>query len=228
MFRFHCDHGQNINLSENNMVATRTQSFANAIVFSQRPMEEDEIFMIEIIGNEQGWAGNIRCGITLHNPADIVIPQYLLPDLYRLGKSCVFSIKPSIEDPFREQELTEKNHRDNLPHCRYFECIKKCSTSHTVHQDLLKNDNYINVKPCDKGSRIGFFISSKRQLFFIINGVQYGPCAGNIPSNSDVYAALDLYGTTSEIRIINCSGKDKTSIYCIYIHWTLNFLLLGG
>ena len=189
------------------MVATRTQSFANAIVFSQRPMEEGEIFMIEITDNEQGWAGHLRCGITLHNPADIVIPQYLLPDLYQLGKSCVFSIKPSFDDPFREQELTERNHRENKPYCSYFDSIKQCPSTHSVHQELLKNNHYRNAKPCEKGSRIGFFISSKRQLFFIINGVQYGPCAGNIPSDNNPYAALDLYGTTSKIRIINCSGK---------------------
>ena len=225
MFSFHCDHGQNINLSTNNRVATRTQSFANAIVFSQRPMEEEEVFMFEITDNEQGWAGHLRCGITLHNPAHIVVPQYLLPDLYQLGKSCVFSIKPSPEDPFREQELTERNHRENLPHCRYFDVIKQCSSTHSIHKDLLTNSDFFNVKPCEKGSRIGFFISLKRQLFFIINGVQYGPCADNIPANEDVYAALDLYGTTSQIRIINCSGIKYKRFIKQWFNFNFNIII---
>ncbi|XP_066930952.1 neuralized-like protein 2 [Clytia hemisphaerica] len=203
MIRFHKEHGQNIRLSEDCTVASRTQSFANALVFSQRPLEESEVFMVEITEHERGWAGNLRCGITLHNPADIVIPQYLLPDLYQLGRSCVFSIKPCMLDPFSDMELSEKNEEDDF-HCKYFDSITNCKTTHNVHPELLVNEDYIGVKPCDRGSRIGFFISPGRELFFIINGIQYGPCAGQIPINGPVYAALDLYGMTSQIKVINC------------------------
>lgn len=202
MFRFHEKHGQNITFSEDMMVASRTQSFANALVFSHRPMEENEVFLVEISGHEKGWAGHLRCGITLHNPGEIVIPQYLLPDLYQLGKSCVFSIKPSKKDPFNDLETNEK--RDgNRSHCKYFNSIKKCDTTHNVNPELACQN--LDVYPCELGSRIGFFISQQREMFMIINGEQYGPCAGKIPSTSDVYAALDLYGMTSQIRIISCS-----------------------
>eukprot|EP00111_Clytia_hemisphaerica_P021134 TCONS_00062256-protein len=147
--------------------------------------------------------GALKIGITLHNPADIVIPQYLLPDLYQLGRSCVFSIKPCMLDPFSDMELSEKNEEDDF-HCKYFDSITNCKTTHNVHPELLVNEDYIGVKPCDRGSRIGFFISPGRELFFIINGIQYGPCAGQIPINGPVYAALDLYGMTSQIKVINC------------------------
>ena len=204
MFQFHRDHGQNIKISDDGLVATRTQSFANALVFSQRPLEENEVFLIEIIGHEKGWAGHIRCGITLHNPAKIEIPQYLLPDLYQLGKSCVFSIKSSKTDPFNDKEIADRTD-DNGSHYRFFASIKKCPSTHNVSSELIASD--LEVNPCDIGSRIGFFISPKRELFFVINGDQFGPCAGKISPNSDIYAAMDLYGMTSQIRIINCCGK---------------------
>ena len=68
MFHFNQEHGINIQLTKNRTVATRTESFSNALVFSQRPLQEGEVFMIEITGNKDEWAGNLRCGITLHNP----------------------------------------------------------------------------------------------------------------------------------------------------------------
>jgi len=213
MFQFHQDHGQNIKISNNGLVATRTQSFANALVFSQRPLEENELFLIEIVGHEKGWAGNLRCGITLHNPALIEIPQYLLPDLYQLGKSCVFSIKSSKTDPFNDKELADRDD-DNGFHYRFFNSISRCPKTHNVSEELITKD--FDVNPCDIGSRIGFFISPERELYFVINGNQYGPCADKIPSSSDVYAAMDLYGMTSQIRIINCCGKKKIYIVSLF------------
>lgn len=211
MFHFHQCCGRNIRLSEGNLVATRTQSFANALVFSQRPLQENEVFLIEIMSHQEGWAGHLRCGITLHNPAQIKIPQYLLPDMYQLGKSYVFPIKPSASDPFNDDELAERQACDR----KYFDCIKMCDMSHEkyVNTEILSNHmleldiNCEDLNPCAVGSRIGMFISAKRELFFLINGKQFGPCAGSIPKHCNVFAALDLYGVTSKVKIVNCCGK---------------------
>merc|ERR1719427_1809634 len=100
--RFHAAHGRNITLSDNNRVATRKESFANALVFTERPLEANEVFLFEILEQQEGWAGNIRCGITFHNPAHINIPQYLLPDLMKLGQSFIYAIKPCPADPFND------------------------------------------------------------------------------------------------------------------------------
>lgn len=207
MFQFHHCCGRNIRLSENNLVATRTQSFANALVFSQRPLEENEVFLIEIQDHQKGWAGHLRCGITLHNPAKIEIPQYLLPDMYQMGQSYVFPIKPSLSDPFNDGELVERRAADE----KYFDRIKECTEMDHhgyVNLDILTTDSSraFFLKPCDVGSRIGMFISSNRQLFFFINGRQFGPCAGRIPKNANIFAALDLYGVTSKVKIVNCCG----------------------
>ena len=214
MFRFHEACGQNIILKDDNTVALRNQSFADAVVFSRRPLEENEIFLFEIEEHQKGWAGHLRCGITLYNPANILIPQYLLPDLTVLGQTRAYPIRQCKEDPFNESENHNKGHK--IPE-KLNLSITQCDDRkyyENVNFELLVKD--YKSWPCDIGSRVGILLSPSRQVYFIVNGKQYGPCGKPIPHNENVYAVLDLYGSTKQVRIINCTGKNNGTSFLFF------------
>lgn len=203
---FHRAHGSNIELLKNRQIARRYRSFANAIAFSHRPLAPGETFLFEIEQQELGWAGHIRCGVTVHNPKKLQsLPQYLLPDFAQMndGKCCswVYAIKPSDELPFGEDfdEIAIKYNKNS----------ENCIQGDRLNTKLLKGSD--NVLPTDEGSRIGIHVTLHGALYFFVNGVQFGPFTKDVPIHtSEVFAVVDLYGITKEIRVIQVEGKSLT------------------
>ena len=204
MLRFHRKTGVNIDLEEEGTVAIRTCSFSNAIVFSNRPLMVNETFLFEIQDCDPKWAGYLRCGVTLHNPKKTILPQFLVPDLMNLGQSWVFAIKPSIEHPFGNTYVNP-----NLPRS-LVAGVEKCRevTVTQLHSDLLAKSQFAGCEPTGEGSRVGLHLTEEGSLYYIINGVQYGPCVSGIPlKQSEVYAVVDLYGITKKIRLVHGVGR---------------------
>lgn len=69
-------------LSDNNTVAYRRKGFADGITFSERPLLPGEVFMLEIAGNEAGWSGYMKLGLTQMDPSDrSPLPAFSKPHL---------------------------------------------------------------------------------------------------------------------------------------------------
>ena len=78
-----------------------------------------------------------------------------------------------------------------------------------------------SVLPTDVGSRIGlvYVIKGKKaEMHFIINGEDQGPCAKDIPhEDGPLYAVVDVYGTTKQVRIIQLYGGKCTVLVTLCV-----------
>ena len=87
------------------------------------------------------------------------------------------------------------------------------SSSSSVDREQ-NSDN--SILPTDVGSRIGIVYiirNNKAEMHFIINGEDQGPCGKDIPyDEGPLYAVIDVYGTTKQVRIIQTDGGESQFI----------------
>lgn len=85
--QFHHIHGPNALLSKNKFVARRTQSFCQALVFSNRVILPNERVYIKVLEIAKGWSGTIRFGFTSVDPATLryQMPKHACPDMTSAG-----------------------------------------------------------------------------------------------------------------------------------------------
>ncbi|ERL95247.1 hypothetical protein D910_12514 [Dendroctonus ponderosae] len=83
--RFHHVHGKNARIINNGLTALRPRplaEFNDAIVFSNRPLRDGEIFEILLDTIVDRWSGSIELGVTAVRPDDIELPN-TATDLHR-------------------------------------------------------------------------------------------------------------------------------------------------
>lgn len=221
--KFHENHGKNIWLKEEGMVARRSQSFAHALTFSSQPLRNREIFLLEIEENERGWSGHLRIGLTQLDPSSkFPLPQYALPDLANMGRTWTMAVtktKNGIAVP--EDDETLAVDMDLPPPAKLLspdgEYIK--TSQGRLRKNVLQSSRkgkQDELLPTDVGSRIGVLFSengnNRADMHFIINGEDGGCYARNIPfKNAPIYAVVDVYGTTKQVRIVQLNiGKAYT------------------
>ncbi|XP_063977293.1 neuralized-like protein 2 [Diachasmimorpha longicaudata] len=225
--RFHPSHGRNIILYDDDTVAYRKASFADALTFSEKPLQPDEIFLLEIEKHERGWNGHMRLGLTQIDPKTVDrngIPQYALPNMVKMGQSWIFAITScpnvNIEGITRYGEsillqgrklktdgITVHTSRGLIPYA-------------ALTPNLTQNDTSQDILPTETGSRIGVMYvpqagTDLAEMHFIINGVDQGVCGKDIPyREGPLHAVVDVYGTTKQVRIVQLYGVSTLQSAC--------------
>lgn len=212
--RFHRVHGANVRLDAARTRATRVESFANALCFSQEPLAPGEIFLVEIEEKEPGWCGHLRVGLTARDPQSLpAVPEYSLPDLVSLGDSWVFAITrshnrvppdgeeaPRARGPLWAPELLIE--RVRIPRDKLVGRSRPGRYSHLL--DELYRTNAL--PPTARRSRIGVLYAPRpdgtADMHIVINGEDMGPSARGLPAARPLYAVVDVFASTKSVRVI--------------------------
>lgn len=198
--RFHRYHGDYIVLSEDETVAYRTRSFANAVTFSAKPLLPGELFIVEIEENDRGWCGHMRIGLTQSDPNTLstAIPQFALPDLSVFGTSWIFGIS-------RPHSLVNNIDQDEQPQDQNGQPQnqnEQLQDQNQQPQDQNEQPQDQNEQPQDNGNGNSSYFTSCKRLTYDSKSIK--TCRGVIPRYcliSSRARAGELYPTDVGSRI---------------------------
>lgn len=207
--QFHPNHGVNVVLYDNNTVAYRKASFANAVTISKRPLMPKEIFLVEIEKTEPGWTGHMRLGLTQLNPASPGIPglpTYSLPDMTNMGNSWICAITKShnriqldAEGEAEGEEAFADNQGDNVGESG--EEVQRPEVTEEVMRTVTENTNAQERRTSDGNvtSRVGGGTGANGEVlgvFRIRNNSRRGPVSSGAPRGLDSIVVGDHLRTS--------------------------------
>ncbi|KAK4880128.1 hypothetical protein RN001_008274 [Aquatica leii] len=104
--RFHHVHGKNARITNNGQTALRPRplaEFNDAIVFSNRPLRDGELFEVSLENMVDRWSGSIEIGVTAARPDDLELPSTatdLAHDTWMLSGSSVMENGVTIKNNY--------------------------------------------------------------------------------------------------------------------------------
>ena len=104
--RFHHLHGRNARISNTGLTASRPNAlseFNDAIVMSNRPLKDGELFEIQLERMVERWSGSIEAGVTMIRPEDLDFPNTMTDidyDTWMLSGSSVMRDGQTIRNGY--------------------------------------------------------------------------------------------------------------------------------
>ncbi|NWS74131.1 NEUL2 protein, partial [Crotophaga sulcirostris] len=209
--RFHRVHGTNIRLDASRTQATRVESFAHGLCFSQEPLAPGQIFLVEIEEKERGWCGHLRVGLTALDPQRLQpVPEYSLPDLVNMGDTWVFAITRSHNRVAAEGEAAQGPPGDPFLLAERVRIPRDTLVGRSMpgrYSHILDELYRTNVLPATaRRSRIGVLYAPQpdgtADMHIVINGEDMGPSARRLPTARPLYAVVDVFASTKSVRVI--------------------------
>ncbi|KAJ1123344.1 hypothetical protein NDU88_001815 [Pleurodeles waltl] len=215
--RFHRVHGTNVRIDPTGTQATRVDSFANGLCFSQDPLQPGQVFLVEIEEKELGWCGHLRVGLTARDPRSLeVVPEYSLPDMVNTGDSWVFAITRNHNRVTAEGEEPPSPEpgrgilSDPYLHVEKYKIPKDKLVGRSRpnrYSHILDNLYKTNVlPPTARRSRIGVLYTPQADgtgdMHIIINGEDMGASARALPAQQPLYAVVDVFASTKSVRVV--------------------------
>ncbi|XP_068272238.1 neuralized-like protein 2 [Nyctibius grandis] len=211
--RFHRVHGANVRLDASRTRATRVESFAHGLCFSQEPLAPGQVFLVEIEEKEPGWCGHLRVGLTALDPQRLeAVPEYSLPDLVNMGDTWVFAITRSHNRVAADGEEAAARGPPGEPFLR----IERVRIPRDTlvgrsrpgrYSHILDGLYKTNVLPATaRRSRIGVLYAPQpdgtADMHIVINGEDMGPSARRLPAARPLYAVVDVFASTKSVRVV--------------------------
>ncbi|XP_051170351.1 neuralized-like protein 4 [Leptopilina boulardi] len=137
MHKFHESVGLNIQLNSERGIATRCREYSNAVLLSDSPLENNELFEISIQEVAREWSGSLRIGVLSHENGNWLTSMNLVP-----GMTCI----PSDSWFLTGNEIRHKG---------YVLCMNYCPSL-----DWIRVGDKIGLKRTQEGN-LKFYINGE-------------------------------------------------------------------